>query len=80
MSRFGYRDHCRKCKKLIPTDFAKTNCPICGVKKPVEPLSTAEEVTNMAAGLGFFFGGTFIFGLVILVAIVFLILMINFLN
>lgn len=80
MPRFGYRDHCKKCKKLIPTDFAKTECPICGVKKPVKPLSTAEEATNMAAGLGLLFGGVFSFGLVILLGIVFIIFLASVLN
>jgi hypothetical protein len=80
MPRIGYIDYCRKCKKSIPVHFAETECPNCGISKPVKPLTITEEITNTVAGLGLIFGGTFLFGLVILIGIIFIVFLFNVLN
>ena len=75
-----FNDYCKKCTKLIDVNWAKSNCPHCGVSNPVEPLGFIQETINTICGLGVVFGSVFLFGLVILIGIIFLFFMWKYLN
>ena len=75
-----FNDYCKKCTKLIPVHFAKTNCPECGTPNPVEPLGFIQETINIIAGLGLFFGLIIIVILMVFIALIYLIIMWIFLK
>jgi hypothetical protein len=70
-------DHCRKCNKLIGVNWAKSKCPLCGVPSPVEPVGFIQEMINTIYVLGVSLGFLFLFGLVILIGIIFIFFMKN---
>ena len=74
------KDYCKECNKYISIVYADKKCPECNVSNPVKPLTITEEITNTLAGLGLIFGGTFLFGLVILIGIIFIVFLFNVLN